>query len=364
MSMPADAAAPLAADIRDGVILGAAIVVGNRRENLLAWSSGAAVPDGSVAMTPDTIIDIASVTKVLATTTALLVGRDRGWVDFDAPFTEYVPFAAELFRPPTLRELAAHVSGFGHIPGVPRQYWEEDADGPRLMDNILRFPPLCPPGERCEYACWNMLLLGLVFERASGRRLDDFCREEIFLPLGMFDTSLGRPVTDDPARLAQTFGTRTPGEISDFIAYRVYRDGGTAGNAGAFSTANDLARFARCVLRGGVKDDGTRLFSQESLCEITTSRVTPEAAAAGEDSSLRRSFGWILRDKRFPPAASEDSLYHSGWSGQTLFVDRGRDCFVVVLTPRSGRAEDYDRAFDTRFHVVDALLRRYGQEAK
>ena len=329
------------AGIRDGVVRGVAVAAGSPDGLLLKAGYGEAAP--GVPMTPGTIIDVASVTKAVATTTALLICRDRGLVDFDAPFTRYLPdFEPELPEPVTVRQLAMHVSGFTHDGHEVRQYFSES--GGEIMRNILRFPPEKPAGVCVEYMCWNFLLLGLIVERVTGERLDTFCAREIFTPLGMSDTSLGKPVSSDRAKLAQTIETVRPGEISDFIAFRVYRDGLCAGNAGLFSTARDLIKFGSCILRHGEK-----LFSEESFREMTTPR-TPEGALP------ERSFGWVVRDEFSPPAASAGTVFHSGWSGQTVLYDWERGRSAVVLTTRCG---DYDRAKRDRFAIAELLLEQF-----
>ncbi|MPN59697.1 hypothetical protein SDC9_207419 [bioreactor metagenome] len=161
----------------------------------------------------------------------------------------------------------------------------------------------------------------------------------------MGDSSLGKPAVSDPARLAQTMGAAKPGVISDFIAFRVYRDGLACGNAGVFSTTDDLAEFARAVLRGSEYGGGRRLFSAESFREIATPRM--------KFAPVERSFGWIVRDEWTPAGASGRTAWHSGWSGQTLFLDLEKSRFVIVLTTRCG---DYDRARRERFEAIGEFL--------
>lgn len=331
--------------ISDGVIHGAAIVGGDNARSLFQHSQGQAVGGTDIAMTTRTIIDIASVSKVVATATALAICRDRGLIDFDAPFTEYLPeFRAELPAPIRVRDLAMHISGFGHRAGERRQY--DASTGPEIMNNILAFPPLYPPGEHFEYACWNFLLLGRIVERLSGRSLVTFCHDEIFAPLAMHDSSMGQPVSDDPQRLAQTEGCSAPGQISDFIARRVFRDGGSAGNAGVFSNADDLAIFCQCLLnQGHYGKDKQALFSAATFAELTTNRMP--------DGMPKRSFGWVMADQYKPRNSSEKIIYHSGWSGQTIFADIAKKRFVVVLTTRCG---DYDRAKQERTNLADEVF--------
>lgn len=328
-------------EIRDGVVHGAAVYAGTLKQDRRKECFGFAENNHRYPMRTDTVIDIASVTKAAACVTALLICRSRGLIDFDAPFTDYLPdFKAKLFAPVRVRDLANHTSGFGDVPGqAQRLYFDES--GIRMLENMLTVPPPYPPTQDARYACWNYILLTMILERITGRRFPDFCREEIFLPLEMNDSSLGAPVPVPPERLAQTIGTEKPGQISDFIAFRIYRDGGATGNAGMFSTADDLAKLLRCYLRRGELENGRRIFGEEAFREIVPGRVNK--------SDGYRRFGWVAYDAFMSDIEYGTSLQHSGWSGQTVFMNFKKDFFAIVLTPRCG---DYDRAKADRFQVI------------
>jgi len=325
-------------EMRDGAIGGAVVEAGNADGAKLLSAYGLADPVAKVPMRTDTIIDVASITKIIATSASLLLLRDRGLIDLDAPFTDYIDFHAELKTPITVRELSMHVSGFPE--GLP--YWDED--GLKMREKVRRFPPRFPPNTNYEYSCWNYQLLGQIIERLSGMTLREFATANVFLPLEMFDTSLGTPVTDDPARLARTDTAPRAGAISDPVAFRIYRDGACAGNAGAFSTAPDLGKFCRMLLSGG------GLFSADSLAEFTRGRqVAP--------SGIGRAIGFITWDDLMPDGFSTWSVQHSGWSGQTIFVDMERDFYAVVLTSRIGH---YNRTRLGRRTIAEWLRRETG----
>lgn len=326
-------------ELDDGIINGAVISAGTSTETEFEQAWGYADVDAGIQMRPDTIIDIASVTKVLATTTALLIARDDGLIDFGAPFTNYLPeYMAPLENQITVRDLAMHISGFGS------QNYYDASMGQDIRKNILSASPPNPYG-KLEYSCWNFQLLGMILENVAGKSLPEFCQERIFVPLGMRDTSLGKPLTTDLNRLAKTCTTEKAGMISDFIAVRLYRDGLTAGNAGCFSCAPDLAKFCRCLLNHGEYASGKKLFSDYGFDAIKVPR-----AFAG---NVKRSFGWIVADELKPPGFSEHTIYHSGWSGQTLFLDFEKDFYAVVLTIRT--LNDYDRAKSGRFKLIMEL---------
>ena len=330
----------IAFELKNGIIHGACVNTGNATTTRLEQAWGHANPAHTVPMQTDTVIDLASVTKVLATTTALLLAHDDGLIDFGAPLDSYLSdYTAPLSQTITVRDLAMHVSGFG------QQTHYNAPTGREIRRKLLSVPPPRPRG-RFEYSCWNFQLLGMILEQTTGLPLPHYCRDRIFRPLGMKDTALGHPATTDPARLAQTCATKRPGQISDFIAFRLYRDGFSAGNAGAFSCAPDLARFCRCLLCRGEYAPGKRLFSEYAFDAITVPRVV--------HGRVKRSFGWIVADEWKPAGFSERTLYHSGWSGQTVFLDLERHFYAVVLTTRT--LNEYDRARAGRFKIIGSLF--------
>jgi len=326
-------------EIENGIINGAVINAGTLQETFIGKAWGYADIDNKIEMQVDTVIDMASVTKALATATALLICHNKGLVDFDSPFTDYLPeYAALLKTPVTVRDLATHISGFGQ-----QEHYNADT-GSEIRKKILSVPPPNQAG-RFEYSCWNFQLLGMVIENVSGKSLIDFCREEIFEPLGMHNTSLGKPLNADRMLLARTCATEKAGQISDFIAYKLYRDGFTAGNAGAFSCASDLAKFCRCMLHSGKYGSGKRLFSDYEFDAMVTPGI--------HDKTVKRSFGWIVADEYKPEGFSARTIYHSGWSGQTIFMDIEKQFYAVVLTTRT--LNEYERARCGRFKIIGEL---------
>lgn len=327
-------------EISCGIADGISINAGTSDETFIEKAWGRADAGSDVKMRTDTIIDMASVTKGVATSTALAICHDEKLIDFDAPFTNYLPdYKAELERPVSIRDLAMHISGFGQ-----QEHYTSD-EGGEIRRRLLSTPPQNSSEKRFEYSCWNFHLLGMIIERVSGKSLPDFCRERIFKPLEMHDSSLGAPVSADVARLAKTCATDKPGRISDFIAFRLYRDGFTAGNAGLFSCAGDLAKFCKCLLRGGKLPSGARLLSDCAFDAISVPRIS--------SGPVKRSFGWIASDEFKPPSSSARTIYHSGWSGQTVFIDLDRQFYAVVLTTRA--LDEYERSRRGRFKIIEEL---------
>lgn len=330
--------------IHDKIVNGMAILAGNQNEYTYDRCFGYAENSLTYPMRTDTVIDIASVTKAAATVTALLVCHSRGLIDFDAPFTEYLKdFKPQLRKQIRIKDLANHTSGFCD-PVYPRLYFDES--GTKMLENMLVIPPPAEPSDLPSYSCWNYILLSMILERITGRNFSEFCRNEIFLPLGMMDSSVGKIVEGiPPERTAQTIVTEKPGQISDFVAFRIYRDGGATGNAGLLTTAKDMEKLLRCYLRHGEYGNGKRLFS-ESEYNI----IKPDTARRHDGY---RRFGWIIYDKNMNDALYGTSLLHSGWSGQTVLMNFKKDFFAVVLTTRCG---DYDRAKADRFEILRQLF--------
>ena len=332
-------------EIRDGVVHGAAVVAGGLDGETLSGAWGWADAAHTMPMTPRTVVDVASVTKAAAGVTAYLVEHAKGRVDFDMPFTNYLSaYSAPLSRNVTIRDLANHVSGFGEADGSPRVYFSPDAN--TMLRNVLSMSPGEPMPGKSVYSCRNYVLLGQAFESLAGRRVDEYCRNEIFGPAGMVDTSLGAPLPSvGRGRLAQTMGTNGPGIVSDEVARPLFAAGIGTFNAGMFSTAGDLAKLMRVYLRGGVCDNGTRLWGADEMAQIAPSPTNRKGGA--------RTFGWQYVASELPNGLQGTSLFHSGWSGQTVLFDLKRRRYAVVLTTRCG---DYSRAKRDRFKAITALI--------
>lgn len=326
-------------EIKNGIINGVAVNAGTLEKTLVEKAWGYADVDNNIKMRTDTVIDMASTTKVIATTTALVICHNDGLIDFDSPFTDYLPeYTASLEIPVTIRDLAMHIAGFGQ-----QCHYNADTGG-KIREKILSVSPQRRPGE-FEYSCWNFHLLGMLIEKVTGKSLADFCRERIFKPLGMDNTSLGLSLTADTALVAKTCATEKAGQISDFIAFRLYRDGFTAGNAGMFSCAPDIAKFCRCIIRRGVYGNGKRLFSNYEFDALSVPRM--------HEGAVWRSLGWIVSDERKSSGFSSHTIYHSGWSGQTVFIDLEKQFYAVILTTRT--LNEYERARKGRFKIIGEI---------
>ena len=317
-----------------GVYPGAALIVGRRDTILfakgyghLAWSAS------SPAVDPDSsMYDLASLTKVVATTTSLMLLVERGQVRLDEPVSTYI---AELKRPETaaitVRQLLTHTSGLR--ADIPDPELKAIPDSAALMARVLRETPRVAPGTRVIYSDLNAILLGEVVRRVAGEPLDAFVTREVLVPLGLHQTMF-RPPSRMRPRIAPTgvwHGHPVAGIVNDGSAFKLR---GVSGNAGVFSTAADVARYAQFVLRGGTSRDGRRLLREETV-RLFTSKAT--AFGAGTEA---RALGWqaVPTGESVSSAGTlfgPRSFGHTGWTGTSLWIDPDRDLFVVLLTNRA-----------------------------
>src|SRR5690606_19999197 len=229
-------------------IPGAVVVIGSPEQIIYQQFFGARAWQPHVEMmTSDTIFDIASLTKVVATTTAILQLHEKNLIDLDAPAARYWPdFAASGKATITLRQLLTHYSGLR--PDIPlRKSWQGHA---QAMQMVIRESPRAAPGSEYVYSDINFMVLAEIVQRVSGTPFAKYCAKNIFDPLRMHDTKFN-PAAAQQQRIAPTLVTRTQvlrGTVHDPIARQM---GGVAGHAGLFSTAADLARFARMLMNAG-----------------------------------------------------------------------------------------------------------------
>ena len=320
--------------IRAGAYPGAVLVIGRRDTVLFAKGYGHLTWEStSPAADPEsTLYDLASLTKVVATTTALMLLVERGHVRLDEPVATYVPaFDAAGTSTITVRQLLTHTSGLR--ADIPDPELKAIPDSAALMARVLREAPRVAPGSRVIYSDLNAILLGEVVQHVTGEPLDRFAAREIFAPLGLHQTMF-RPAARLRRRIAPTgvwHGRAVAGVVNDGSAFKL---GGVSGNAGLFAPAMDIARFAQFVMRGGTCPDGARLVRAETVRSFTT-----KATDFGPRSEAR-ALGWqaLPTGERVSSAGAlfgPRSYGHTGWTGTSLWIDPDRDLFVVLLTNRA-----------------------------
>jgi len=276
-------------------------------------------------MTVDTIFDLASLTKPVATATSVLILWERGVLDLDAPVAQYLPeFAAEGKEKVTVRHLLTHTGG---LPAA--NPLSEYADGPEAaLRRILTCKPIASAGERFIYSDLGFIVLGELVARLAGKPLDRFAVEEIFKPLGMSDTGFCpdrslRPRIAPTEKSGQEF---LRGVVHDPRAARL---GGVAGHAGLFSTADDLWKFAAMLLNRGTWEARTFL-APHTVRTLTQPRGLPGCRGF-------RALGWDVRSSlssNRSPDYSPFAFGHGGFTGTGMWVDPVNDLVVIFLSNR------------------------------
>ena len=326
--------------VLSGAYPGAAVVVG-RRDHIV-WKKSFGRLQWTTSARPvqvdETIYDLASLTKVVATTTAAMLLVDDGRLDLDAPVQRYLPeFVGAQKDAVTVRHLLTHQSGLPAGLATVRRA----ADAAVLRAQILATPIRTTPGATTLYSDLGPIVLGWVVEAIAQEPLDAFVTRRVFEPLGMDDTRF-HPDGTWRGRIAPT-ELPVRGIVHDETARKL---GGVAGNAGLFSTATDLAIFAEMLLNGGTYG-GKRLLSAEVVRRFTT-EATEGRALGWEVAAGERGAGEFLSSRAFG---------HVGFTGTSLWIDPDRDLFVILLTnrvhaPRARRAGII--IADVRHDVADA----------
>jgi CubicO group peptidase (beta-lactamase class C family) len=289
-----------------------------------------------VKVAPDTLFDLASVTKVVATTTMAMILYERGLLELEAPVGGTIPefLTGDPHRSAvTFRMLLAHSSG---LPAYEKLFLKTP-QSEELLQAALTTPLTADPGTRTEYSDIGFIVLGVALERIAEESLDAFCQREIFGPVGMARTTFNPPrelrgkippTADEresrgsPSTAHSTFRNRiVQGEVQDENAYIL---GGVAGHAGLFSAAEDVARFAHGMLEGG-----SPILRPETIALFTRRETSPNGTS--------RAIGWDT-----PSAPSQSGKYfgprsygHLGYTGTSLWIDPDRQLSITLLTNRT-----------------------------
>src|SRR6266550_4477699 len=331
------------AEIAQKHLPGAVVLVSRRGHVVWRKAYGArAVEPAREAMSPDTIFDLASLTKVVATATSIMILVERGKVRLGDPVSLYIPeLKGEGREKITIEQLLTHRAGYAPDFDLRDRWTGYDEAIKRLIKEPLRNPP----GNRFVYSDIGFIALGEVVHRVSGMMLDKFARQNIFGPLGMKDTGF-RPRLAIKSRIAPTENRRGQlsylgdsansigaegetwlrGEVHDPTSYRM---DGVAGHAGLFSTANDLAIYCQMILNGG-QYRGIRILAPLTVAEMTRPRLV---SATG----WTRGLGWDIntsfssnRGDLFPLG----SFGHTGFTGTSIWIDPASQMFVIFLSNR------------------------------
>lgn len=344
--------------IRQGVYPGAALVVGRHDTILyakgyghLTWNSGS-----RPVSVDSTLWDLASLTKVVATTPSLMLLVEQGKVVLDSPVVHYIhEFNSPGTAAITVRHLLTHTSGLRAT--LPLR---EATDSAAALLMVLTTVPIAPPGKQMVYSDLNAILLGEIVLRVSGAPLDAFATHAIYTPLGLEQELLFRPSRRLEKRTAPTglwHGHPIAGVVNDPSAGRL---GGVSGNAGLFATARGVARFAQFMLNEGALPGHPRLLTHETVQQFTQIAVRGRRGVVSA-----RTLGWEALPTG-EETSSAGTLFgprsygHTGWTGTSLWIDPDRDVFVLLLTnrafdPRTGHS--FTKLKEVRGRVADAAAR-------
>ncbi len=333
------------AAIADHATPGATIAVARRGKLLLLKGYGRTDwARGAPRTTDSTMYDMASLTKVVATTTAAMILEEEGQLNLDRTVASYLPeYDVPDKRTITLRMLLTHASGIrSNFP-----LWKEANGREQYFAGMVTYPLVREPGSAVEYTDWNMVLMQFIIERVTGQTLDQFVQTRVFGPLGMRDTQYNPPELLKP-RIAPTEtedfrGGQVWGVVHDETAWVL---GGVSGNAGLFSSARDLAVFVQMLLNGG-SYGGVRLLKSSTVARWTA-RQRPDAS---------RALGW---DTPSPQSSagrffSLRSFGHTGFTGTSIWADPERELFVVLLTNRVNPTRDNTKIGPLRRAVADVV---------
>ena len=301
---------------------GAVVVVGHKGRLVYRRAFGnQAVEPQPEAMTADTVFDLASLTKPVATASSVMILVEHGKIRLNDPLSRYLPeIQDEAARKVTVEQLYTHTSGYAS--GLDRTRPWQGRRG--ALQELVREPLRRPAGSHFEYSDINYIALGLIVEKASGQSLAEFAQQHVFQPLRMSHTCY---LPQGPVAPTQRRGGKIlRGSVHDHVAAKM---GGIAGHAGLFSRGDDLARYCQMMLNGGTLD-GRRVLSRSSVARMIRPVVVSE-------SGWTRGLGWDIdtayssnRGELFP----KGSYGHTGFTGTSLWIDPSSQTFVVFLSNR------------------------------
>jgi len=321
-----EVAEALAADKLPGCV----VLIGRGGEPDLLWFKAYGEREAGVPMTTNTVFDLASLTKPLATACSVMQLVERGKLKLDDPVARHLPaFAAKGKQDVTIRQLLTHTSGL-----APANPLADFADGPGAGFAAMHQDRLRYPSETYAYSDVGFMMLGRIVERVSGQPLDRWFADELAKPLGL---KMGfRPGPERQARCAPTqkrAGKWMRGQVHDPRAWALE---GVAGHAGLFATAQEIAVFAQMLLNyGSVQGaEDVRVLNKETVALMTRPLVVRKAGP--RDAERRRALGWDAGpgSSNRSDAYSDRAFGHGGFTGTGLWIDPARDMYLIFLSNR------------------------------
>ena len=303
--------------------------------------------DTSAAVTKNTIYDIASLTKVIATTTAVMICYDKNLFSLDDPVVKYLPeFSQNGKEKVTIKNLLLHNSG---LPAFKR-YYKNYSSADELIKDIYKTPLSYEPGSKTVYSDLGFITLAKIVEQVTGKGFDVFCKEEIFIPLQMNSTFFNPPdsLIDKIAPTEYDIYWRNKlvwGEVHDETASLL---NGVAGHAGLFSTAKDVSNLLQLLLNSGTFN-GHQIIKPATV-KLFTTRYSDKST---------RALGW---DTKSGEGSSAGNLFditsfgHTGFTGTSIWVDPTRELFVVFLTNRVYPTRENKKLYKVRPTLHDTVI--------
>lgn len=354
--------------ISDHAFPSAVLVIGNENDVIYQNSYGRLTyDDDAKPTTMSTIYDLASVTKVIATTSAIMKLYDEGKIDLNAPVTDYIPeFASNGKGDITVTNLLLHNSGLQ--PWAP--FYERDTSAEQVRAEIYGCKKEYQTGSKTVYSDFNAVLLGDIVERITGMKLDKYCKENIFTRLGMNDTDFLIPISLN-FRIAPT-------EFDDYWRHQLLVGyvhdetaallEGVSGNAGLFSTGPDLYKFMKMMLNKGLYIDSRKAPSKLRYDTLfnsnTVDMFTTKVTGLGYDNT--RALGWDTKPHAtsYPPPCgnkfSQNSFGHTGYTGTSVWCDKEKKLIIIFLTNRVYPKRENEEILNVRPKVHDEVCKILG----
>ncbi len=335
--------------ITDSAFPGAVILVSKEGKIIYEKAFGhLSYDDTSAVVTTNTIYDIASLTKVIATTTAAMICYDRNLFDIDDPVSNYIPeFAQNGKENVTIKNLLLHNSGLPSFKPFYKKYSSPD----EVISDIYSTPLQYQPGTKTVYSDLGIITLAKVIEKVTGKSLDDFSQEEIFKPLDMNSTYFNPPDSlkykiapteyDDYWRNKLVWG-----KVHDETAFML---NGVAGHAGLFSTASDISHLLLMLLNKG--NYNSKQIIKGKTIQLFTKRYSQQST---------RALGWDTKSNTGSSAGDlfdSTSFGHLGFTGTSVWVDPTRNLFVIFLTNRVYPTRENKKLHKVRPALHNAIIK-------
>jgi len=338
-------------EIAKGNFPGVVVLVGQKND-IVYWQAfgNKVIEPHEEPAGKNTIFDLASMTKPIATATSIMILRDRKAIELDDYVSKYLPgFACNGKEQVMVEHLLTHTSGLPAYTSAAELKEQFGSPCPeKVIEKICALEAVSKPGEEFRYSCPGYIVLAKIVEIISGQNIGDFSRENIFAPLGMKDTTYNPPEAWkwDIAANEVIDGKPLRGTVHDPLARLM---AGLSGNAGLFSNAYDLSIYCRMLLNGG-KWHGKRILSPEAVTLLTIERT--HGRACGFD--VNSTYAWVKGAN-----ATEEAFCHTGYTGTSIVCDPASKTFIIILTNRVHPNDD-GTTKPVRIKVSDIVFNRNG----